>query len=351
MSNHIGRVSANALFNFCVSVFSKVGVPSKEAEVVSEHLVLADLRGVDSHGALIRIPHYLRGIQKGLINPRPNVKLVKETASMALVDGDNCLGQVGAMRATDLAVEKAKVTGVGVVGARNINHVGILSHYALRAVGQGLFAMAFASSPPIVVPVGGKKPLLGTNPLCIGFPVDGKTSIVLDMATSVVAAGRIAVAAARGERIPEGLLLDEQGRPTTDPEAYLEGGMLLPFGGYKGYGLSLCIEALAGILIGAPYSIYIKPGWATQGGFIIEVLDIDAFRPYEAYKRDMLDFVKLVKSCPLAEGFDEILLPGELESREHEKRSREGIPVYKDQWDDLRKVSKDLGIELPILTS
>jgi len=171
------------------------------------------------------------------------------------------------------------------------------------------------------------------------------------MATSAVSAGKIAVAAAKGERIPEGLLLDEQGRPTTDPKALLEGGTLLPFGGYKGYGLSLSVEALAGILIGAPYSIYIKLGWATQGGFMIEVLDINAFRPYEAYRRDMLDLVRLVKSCPLAEGHDEILLPGELENREHEKRSREGIPVYKEPWDDLRKISKDLDIELPVLTS
>jgi LDH2 family malate/lactate/ureidoglycolate dehydrogenase len=349
MNNYIGRVSANALFSFCVTVFSKVGVPRKEAELVSEHLVLADLRGVDSHGALIRIPHYLRGIKEGLINPRPNVRLVKETTSTALVDGDNCLGQVAAMRATELAAEKAKVTGVGVVGARNINHVGMLSHYALRAIGQGLFAMVYATSPPIVAPVGSKKPLLGSNPLCIGFPIDEKTSIILDMATSTVAAGKIAMATGRGERIPEGWALDKQGRPTTDPKAYLEGGMLLPFGGYKGYGLSLAIEALAGILIGAPYSIYIKRGWATQGGFVIEALDIDAFRPYEAYKRDMLDLLKLVKSCPLAEGFDEILLPGELESREHERRSRDGVPVYKEPWEDLRKVSEDLGVELPIL--
>jgi LDH2 family malate/lactate/ureidoglycolate dehydrogenase len=237
------------------------------------------------------------------------------------------------------------------VGARNLNHVGMLGHYALKAVGQGLFAMVCANSCSVVAPLGGKKPLLGTNPLCVGFPVDEKTSVILDMATSAVSAGKTAVASAKGERIPLGSLLDEQGRPTTDPKALLEGGMLLPFGGYKGYGLSLSIEALAGILIGAPYSVHIKLGWATQGGFIVQVLDISAFRPYEEYKRDMLDLVKLVRSCPLAEGVDEILLPGELESREYEKRSREGVPVYRDPWDGLRRISKDLGVELPVLTS
>lgn len=335
------------LLDFCISLFSKAGVPRKDAEIVSENLVLANLRGVDSHGAFVRVPHYLRDLQSGVIAPRARVSVIKETDSTGLIDGGNGLGQIAAMKATELAIEKAKTTGVGIVGARNLNHVSMLAHYALKAVDMGLFGLVCATSPPLMPPWGGAKPVLGTNPFCIGFPIGDRKSIVADMATSVVAAGKIAVAAAKKAEIPEGWALDKCGKPTTDPNAFLEGGMLLPFGGYKGFAISLCVEALAGVLIGAPYSAHIRPGWATQGGFLVEIVDIAAFRTFEGYARDVLDLANTIKSCPLAQGFKEVLLPGELESREYEKRSKEGIPVDRKSWNTLRKVSKAMKIPLP----
>jgi LDH2 family malate/lactate/ureidoglycolate dehydrogenase len=349
LSGYIGKILAKDLFSFCVDLFSKVGVPRKDAEVVSEHLVLANLRGVDSHGALVRVPRYLPDIQSGQINLSPNVKLVKETVSTGLMDGDNGLGQVVAMKATELAIEKAETTGVGIVGAKNISHAGMLARYTLKVVERGLFGLACTNAPPFVVPWGGARPIFGANPICIGFPLEKEKSIVLDMATSSVSAGKIVVMAAKGEKMPEGWALDKHGKPTTDPKAFLDGGMLLPFGGYKGYGLSLSVEAIAGVLIGAPFSIHIRPGWATQGGFIVEALKIDAFRPYEEYTKDMLEFESLIESCPLAEGSKEILLPGVLENREYERRSKDGIPVDEESWKALKKVSDDLVIRLPDL--
>lgn len=204
MNNLFGKLKERDLLDFCVNVFSKVGASKRDAEVVSEHLVAANLRGLDSHGAFIRLPSYLPDIERGLINVKPNVSIVRESCSSALLDGDNCLGQIAAMRATDLAIEKAKATGIGIIGARNINHVGFLAHYVLEVVNQGLIGLACTSSFPYVVPWGGRKPVFGTNPICIGFPLDGKKSILLDMATSAVSGGKIAVAAARGQTMPEG---------------------------------------------------------------------------------------------------------------------------------------------------
>ncbi len=349
MSKFVGRISAEDLYNFCFDSFSKVGVSRKGAKIVSDHLVVADLRGVDSHGALFRMPRYLSEIEKGLINPKPKIKLVKETASTALMDGDNCLGQVAAMKATELAIKKAKATGVGIIGATNINHVGSLAYYMLKVVSQALIGFALTVTDPTVAPWGGRKRIFGTNPLSISFPIDEKTSIILDMATSASSEGKIAVAAARNEKIPRGVALDKNGGETTGPKAYFDGGALLPFGGYKGYGLSLSVEILAGVLIG-PRGMHIRPSWASQGGFLIEVIGINRFKPHEKYKEEMLNLKKSIKSCPLAEGFKEILLPGERASREHRRRLKEGIPVDEESWDSLKKISGDLGIKLPALT-
>jgi LDH2 family malate/lactate/ureidoglycolate dehydrogenase len=348
MNSSVDRVKEKDLFNFCVDVFMKVGAPRGDAEAVSEHLVLANLRGLDSHGAFIRLPGYLPDIEKGLINVRPNISIVKETGSTALLDGDNCLGQIAAMKATELAIEKAKAMGLGIVGARNINHVGFLAHYALEAVNHRLIGLACTSSFPYVVPWGGRKPVFGTNPLCIGFPIDGKKSIILDMATSSVSGGKIAVAAAKEQTIPKGWALDRNGKPITDPKKFLKEGMLLPFGRYKGYGLSLSVEVLAGILMGSP-NIDLRPSWAAQGGFLIEAIDVSIFRPYEDYQKDLFELVRVIKSCPLAEGFDRIMLPGELELEEYEKRSREGVPVYKESLEYLKKLSEELDIPPPVL--
>ncbi|MEM4177662.1 MAG: Ldh family oxidoreductase [Nitrososphaeria archaeon] len=349
MANCIGKVFSKELYEFCVILFEKAGLPKEDAEIVSDHLVTANLRGVDSHGVFVRVPHYLAAIKQGLINPKPNVRIVKESPSVCLIDGDNGFGPMVAMKATELAIKKAKSNGVSVVGVKNTSHVGMLARYTLKIVEEKLIGFAATSSPPIVVPWGGAKPVFGTNPFTIGFPIDEKTSIIVDMATSTVAAGKIAVYASKGEKIPSDWALDKYGKPTTDPKAFFDGGMLLPFGGYKGYSLCLSVEILAGILVGAPFSFHIPKGWATQGGFVVEAINIEHFRPYEEYKKDVLELVQIIKSVPLAEGFNEILLPGEPEHREYLRRLQEGIPVYEDVWENVKRVAEEYNVPLPKL--
>jgi LDH2 family malate/lactate/ureidoglycolate dehydrogenase len=349
MARCLGKVFSNELFEFCKTVFEKTGVPKEDAEIVSEHLVKANLRGVDSHGVFVRLHHYVSAIKQGVINPKPNIKLVKETSGACLIDGDNGLGPLVAMKATEWAIKKARSNGVCIVGVKNTGHVGMLARYTLKTVEEKMIGFAATSSPPIVVPWGGAKPVFGTNPFSIGFPVDESFPIIVDMATSTVAAGKIAVYASKGEKIPPDWALDKNGKPTTDPKAFLDGGMLLPFGGYKGYSLCLSVEVLAGILVGAPFSHHIPRGWATQGGFVVEAVNIEHFRPYEDYKKDILELIGIIKSAPLAEGFKEILLPGEPEHREYLKRLKEGIPVYEDVWENIKRVSEEYNVPPPKL--
>jgi len=337
------KVLAKEAQNFCTECFLKFDVPREDAEIIADHLVLANLRGVDSHG-IIRIPYYTEGIRKGLVKPKAEISVVRESPSIALLDGGSGLGIPVAVKATILAIDKAKSAGVGVVGVRNLGHVGMLAYYIKKVVEHGLIGFTCVNAPAIMAPWGGRERIFGTNPLCIGFPMDEGKAIMLDMATSVMAHFKIKVAALRGEKIPERAALDRQGRPTTDSKEAFE-GVLLPFGGYKGYGLVLAIEVLTSALLGALQSKYIELHPSTQGGFFIVALDVNRFRNYDEYKKDLLHLVDLVKSCPPAEGVTEILIPGEIEEREVEKRIRDGIPLDITTWNELMNVAKELSVK------
>ena len=337
------KVAAKQAQDFCAECFEKFGVPKEDAENIADNLVLANLRGVDSHG-IIRIPYYIEGIRKGFVQPRSDIRVVEESSSITLLDGGNGLGIPVATKATDLAIDKAKSTGVGVVGVRNLGHVGMLAYYMKKAIGHGFIGFACVNAPAVMIPWGGRENMFGTNPMCVGFPMNEGSSIILDMATSGIARFKIMVAALRGKEIPEGVALDKQGKPTTDPKEALE-GFLLPFGGYKGYGLVLAIEVLTSALLGALQSKYIEVHPSTQGGFFITVIDISRFRDYEEYKKDVLHLISNVKSCPLTDGFTEILIPGEIEEREADKRIRDGIPIEDATWKELTNLAKELNIK------
>jgi LDH2 family malate/lactate/ureidoglycolate dehydrogenase len=339
------KVSAKQAQDFGTRCFEKIGVPKKNAENIADSLVLANLRGVDSHG-IIRIPYYVEGIRKGFVKPSSDIRVVEESASITLLDGGNGLGIPVATKATDLAIDKAKSTGVGIVGVRNLGHVGMLAYYLKKVIGHGFIGFACVNATAVMIPWGGMENLFGTNPLGIGFPVDGGSSIILDMATSGIARFKITVAARRSKAIPEGVALDKQGKPTTDAKEALE-GFLLPFGGYKGYGLVLAVEVLSSALLGALQGKYIKAHASTQGGFFIAAIDIRKFRDYEAYKQDVLHLIGNLKSCPLADGFTEIFLPGEIEEREAEKRRKAGIPVEDETWKELINLAKELNLKPP----
>lgn len=346
----IGRIDPEDLRRFTKEVFVKVGMKPEHADIVADHLLLADLRGVDSHGALLRVPIYLKGIREKDINPAPNIRIVKEDGISVLVDGDRGLGIIAASILTDKVIEKARRNSVALGGVINIRHAGMLAYYAIKLVRNRLIGLIFANSSRTVAPWGGSKPFLGTNPICIAFPMNDEY-IILDMATSAASRGKLSALASRGEKIPEGWGLDKFGRPTTDPREILDGGVLLPFGGYKGYGLSLAADILAATVTGGVNSYLLDPGWWIQGGVFMIAFRADIFRSYEEYLVDLKKLVENLKKIPPAQGFSEVLYPGEIELRNFRERLAKGIPVTSERWSKLLEVARELGIEMPKLLS
>ncbi|RLG00211.1 MAG: hypothetical protein DRN49_03260 [Thaumarchaeota archaeon] len=338
------NVSPNELREFSLKCFIAYGVPRDQAEVVVDHLIMASLRGVDSHG-IIRLPYYLNGIEKGYVKPAAKIKILRETPVTALIDGGMGLGIFVATYSTRLAIRKAKSSGIVLVGAKNLGHVGMLAYYTKLLAENGLIGFACANGPSLVAPWGGRERIFGTNPISVGFPVNGKP-VIIDMATSAMASFRIRLAKIKGEKIPNDAALDKEGRPTNDPEAALK-GVLLPFGGHKGYAFSLMVEILSSALLGAPMSKEIIHHPSTQGGFLVAALDASIFRNYEDYKRDILKIIELIKKCEPMHGVKEVLLPGEPEELIYEKRVKTGIPIDQETWKRLLEIAEKLGIAPP----
>ncbi|MEM0054200.1 MAG: Ldh family oxidoreductase [Nitrososphaeria archaeon] len=332
------------LERFGKELLTKLGFPIRHSEIISKSLVLANLRGVDSHG-VVRLSYYSDGVEKGLINPNPNIKIVKENQYFTLIDGDNTLGYVPATLATEKAISKAKEFGIGISGVRNLKHSGMLAKYVMQAVEEKMFALAIANASPNIALPGFKKPVVGTNPLAIGFPVDGSTPIILDMAMSVVARGKLLVASKKGLPIPKGWALNENGEETTDANEAIK-GMLLPIGGYKGFGLAIVIDILCGIVLGGGYGLKIQRSWFSQGGFLIFVSKLDMARTYEEYLNDIREYIKEIKSTPVSEGA-RVLFPNEIEEELTCKRMKEGVPLDEETFSELVKLAKKYSIKEP----
>ncbi len=336
--------SPTELERFGKALLIKLGFPTQHSEIISQSLVLANLRGVDSHG-VVRLAYYSDGVEKGSINPKPNIKIVKENQYFTLIDGDNTLGYVPATLATEKAILKAKEYGIGISGVRNLKHSGMLAKYVMQAVEEKMFALAIANASPNIALPGFKKPVVGTNPLAIGFPVDGSTPIILDMAMSVVARGKLLVASKKGAPIPKGWALNENGEETTDANEAIK-GMLLPIGGYKGFGLAIVIDILCGIVLGGGYGLKIQRSWFSQGGFLILVSKLDIARPYEEYLNDIKEYIREMKSTPVSEG-TRILFPNEIEEELTCKRMKEGIPLDDETVSELIKLAKKYDVAEP----
>ncbi len=338
------------------AVLGAAGAPPEEALIVARELVEANLVGHDSHG-VIRIPQYVDSMRRGEIDPGRPVEIANETAVALLLDGRWGFGQVIGHRAVDLAVARAKGegagtgTGLAAVTIRHSNHIGRLGSYVEAVARRGLIGLLFANAHgagPVVVPWGGRHGRLSTNPLAVGIPRDPDDPIVLDMTTSIVAEGKIRVKRNRGEQTPEGWIVDREGVPTTDPVAFYgpPRGGILPFGGsagHKGFGLSVAVDLLAGALSGAGCT-----GTSDQVGnaVLLLVLDIAAFVPPADFEQEVGAFVSWIKSAPTAAGIDEILVPGEIESRERARRRRDGIFVEDETWRQICEYGSELGLEL-----
>ncbi len=337
-------IAPSDMKEFTRHVFMKVGVSRSHAEIVADHLVAANLRGVESHG-VARIPFYIEGIKSGEVKTNPKIEVVSEKGATALIDGDYGLGQVVGKTATELAIRKASEFGIGAVGVRRTSHVGMLAYYGMEIASKRMVGLATTNSPAFMAAWGGKKPILGTNPICVAFPGRGVPSVVLDMATSETAAFRINSAASKGEKIPAGWALDEEGNPTTDPQAALRGA-LLPFGGYKGYGLAVAVELLSSVLLGAEWSSRIKVVFHTEGGLYVQAVDVSHFRPFDEYLGDLEAVLRNIKSSGRGDAEHEVFLPGEKEALNLAERSKRGIPLDEKLMRDLSKVSSDFGVPL-----
>ncbi|QBI20510.1 Ldh family oxidoreductase [Egibacter rhizosphaerae] len=346
-------LSADALAGVLREVYVAVGVPPDAAEVVANAQVEADLAGHASHGVM-KTADYVALIERGHLVPDAEIELVDDRPNSAVIDAHWALGFVATQQAVDLAGDKAERHGVAAVTVRQQGHIGRLGAYSSRAAQRGLIGLVTADSgraPKSVAPYGGRGRRLGTNPLSIAVPSGSHGPIVLDMATATAAKGKLTVARDRGDTVPEGWLVDADGRPTTDPGAYDEGGALLPLGAdqaYKGFGLSFMIEVLSGLLTGIGFGT--DPDGIHNDGVFIAAFAVDAFRDQGAFERDVDDFVAYLKQTPLAQGHDEILYPGELEHRRAEHYHRDGIPVGSHTLAHLTRVAERLGVETRGLT-
>ena len=336
-------VTTDQLRGLGMRIFTAAGTPEDLATTLVDHLVNANLTGHDSHG-VIRIPSYVQAIQRGNITPSARPAILRETASTALVDGNWAFGQISARFGTEVAIRKAKQAGLALVGVVRCNHIGRVGEYVTIAAAQDVVAMVTVASPggTSVAPYGGKAGALGTNPLAIGFPADRYPDLMVDFATSAIAGGKVMVARAKREPVPQGCLLDRDGNPTTDPEEYFNGGMLLPFGGHKGYALSLVVALFSSVLTGA--ESYANGG--NQSGTFILTIDAGVFRPVEDLKQSADRVFERIKAVPPRDGFDEVLIPGEIEAANRERRAREGIPVPEATWNAIKEAAASVGVTI-----
>jgi len=335
------KIMANKEKALITEILTNIGLKKENAEIVSEATLDADLKGFSSHG-IGRFPQYINAINRGNINIEGNIDIEKETDSIALMNGNGLFGQVVAYKAMDLAIKKAKKTGIGAVGTHNANHFGVTGFYSDLAIKKDVIGIVTANTDPAMAPYGGKVAVIGTNPIAIGIPAN-ETYITIDMATSVSARGKLLEAKRKGEKIPEDIALDADGNPTTDPSKALEGS-ILPFGAYKGYGLAFMIEIITGPLVNAAFGSKVE-GTAnyekkcTKGDFFIAI-DPSKFVDINKFKEETEEFVREVRSS------GDTTIPGDLEVKEIAKNEKNGIPVDKNLYVQLKEICDDLDIDL-----
>jgi len=344
----ICHVAVEAARDHAIALLVANGIPPADAAVVAGGLVRADLRGIETHG-LALLPEYLHRVRLGLINPTP--KLVSREAGLAArhVDGQDAFGFVVATYAMDQAIELARTTGVAVVSVFRSTHYGMAANYVLQAAAAGMIGIAFTNASRALPPHGSSEPILGTSPLAFGIPVRSGPPIALDMSPAVAARGKIRQALRRGEDIPLGYAIDAEGRPTSDPSKALE-GLLLPLGGPKGSGLALMMDILGGVISGSAFGGRVgNRHWdfdrPQDVGHLFIAMRPDAFIPLEDYYERLEWLVTRIHDSRPADGFDEVLLPGEPEHREELRRSSAGLPLSRRDLRVLREEAERVGIE------
>jgi LDH2 family malate/lactate/ureidoglycolate dehydrogenase len=345
-------VPVECLESFCSRILQNAGMNASDAATVTNSLLFADLRGVDSHG-LIRLSTYLERVSKGVMKLNPDMQPVCDYPATSVIDARNGFGQVAGVKAILIAMEKAHQCGVGAVGVKNSNHFGVAAFFSMKALSANYIGVSITNASPAIAPYGAKKALLGTNPIAVAIPAKKQRPVVLDMASSVVARGKIRLALLASERIPSHWALDEQGQPTENPDSALKGTMA-PVGGPKGAGLSLIIDLLSGVLTSSSLTGDVLNITDTSGpsktSHLMIAIDPSKFTDAEQFRSDVDEAIVRIKAMPSAAG-GPIYLPGEIEANREEKRRAEGIPLDEELQLNLSKLALRYGEPEPWVSS
>lgn len=354
------RYSSEYLHSFICEVFGKLGCSTADAKAVADVLIAAELRDHSSHG-MIRVKEYYEMWKRGRVNSTPEVKVVHETPSTAVVDGDRGFGMITGMKSMELAIEKASATGTGWVAARNSNHFGIAGYYAMMALKHDMVGICLTNANPLVAPTWSVSRYLGTNPVAVAIPALTEPPFVADFATTPIARGKLAVAEKKGEKVPFGFVQDADGNPSDDPTILKQGGSMLTLGGdrvhgsHKGYCMTSIVDIFCSVFGGANFGPFVPPSVAYlpvletktgEGtGHFFGAMRIDAFRPATDFKEKMDEWIKTFRNAKPAKGQEKVLIPGDPE-REAEKRYKEeGLKLVPAVVEDLRVIAAELKIK------
>ena len=354
--------SYEQLLSFTIEVFQKIGCPEKDAHIAATALLSADLRGIDSHG-IARLIGYVRLWEAGRANTKPDIRIIHETPSTAVVDGDSGLGLVVAPFAMQLAIEKAKNVGTGWVSVQHSNHFGIAGYHALQAVKEDMIGIAMTNASALVAPTFSIERMLGTNPICVAVPAGEEPPFVADLATTTAANGKLEILQRKNEEAPSGWVQNKDGSPSVDPHVLKSGGALLPLGGdrdhgsHKGYALGAIVDIFSAVLSGANYGPWVPPfpayvpmptGMPGKGiGHFFGAMRIDAFRPAGEFKEHMDKWIRRFRSATPVAGEEKVLIPGDPEREMEGIRRSSGIPLFGSVVDELKGLAEKLKVEFP----
>jgi LDH2 family malate/lactate/ureidoglycolate dehydrogenase len=340
-------VDPERLLAFATAVYVAAGMPEADARLCADTLVQADLWGHQSHGVM-RLSWYVARLKAGVCDPVAKPELVVDAGGLAVIDGHDAMGQVLAARVAREAIQRAKAHGIAAVGVRNSNHFGTALYFNLMAARENCVAFLSTNASPAMAPWGGRKKTVGTNPWSWACPAGSHAPMVLDIANTGVARGKVYLAKQKGQKIPEGWAINAAGAPTTDPAEAIE-GIILPMAQHKGYAIALMMDMLSGVLTGSGFGAEVAGPYQAErrsraGQFMIAV-DIAAMQPLAEFNARMDSLIAQIKSVPLAQGFEEVFYPGEIEARNDARHRRVGLVLPQDTLEDLRAAAKEFGLE------
>jgi LDH2 family malate/lactate/ureidoglycolate dehydrogenase len=340
------RIPADPLIDFATAVYESEGMPHPDARLIADTLVQADLWGHQSHGVL-RLGWYRDRLRNKVMQPVAHIEQLVDAGAMGLIDGHDSVGQVTTMHATEQAIRRAQAHGVGVVAVRNSNHFGTCMYYTLTGARAGCVTMLASNGGPAMAPWGGMKKIVGTNPWSVAAPAGRHAPLVMDMANTGVARGKIYLARNKHLPIPLGWAISAAGEPTTDPQEAID-GIILPMAEHKGYAIAVIVDLLSGVLSGSGFLSAVHSPYQTTEksncGHFMVAIDIAVLQPLAQFNARMEAFVAELKSVPLAQGFDEVFYPGEMEARNDLRNRSDGLELPPDTLADLRRIADETGL-------